>query len=70
MIERMWDILKQRMVVERSEGDSKPGGRLPSRVLRIMDVSPAVAAILLASTPKWVPSEYAKMREEHCLTPY
>jgi hypothetical protein len=52
MTERMWNILKRRMVVDRSEGDSKAGKRLPSRVLRIMDISPAVAAILLASTPK------------------
>jgi hypothetical protein len=70
MTERMWDILKRRMVEERSEGDSKAGERLPSRVLRIVDVSPVVAAILLASTPKWVSPEYAKMREERCLTPY
>jgi hypothetical protein len=68
--ERMWDILKRRMEVDIPEGDSKAGGRLPSRVLRIMDVSPVVAAILLASTPKWVSSEYAKMREERYLTPY
>ncbi len=54
MTERMWDILKQRMAAERSEGDSKAGERLPSRVLRIMDISPIVATILLASTPKWV----------------
>jgi len=70
MTERMWDILKRRMVVDVSEGDSKAGERLPSRVLRIMDVSPVVAAILLVSTPKWVSSEYSKTREERYLTPY
>lgn len=69
MAERMWEILKRRVVVDGPGGDGGAGEHLPSRVLRITDVSPVVAAILLASTPKWVSSEYAKMREERCLTP-
>ena len=54
MPERMWDIVKRRMVVDRPEESGRVRERLPSRLLRIMDISPVVAAILLASTPKWV----------------
>jgi hypothetical protein len=54
MPERMWDVVKRRIVVDRSEGSGRVGQRLPSRLLRIMDISPAVAAILLASTPTCV----------------
>jgi hypothetical protein len=54
MPESMWDIVKRRMVVERGDEPGRVRERLPSRVLRIMDISPAVAAVLLASTPKWV----------------
>jgi hypothetical protein len=52
MTERMWDIVKRRVVVDVSEESGRVGERLPSRLLRIMDLSPAIAVILLASTPK------------------
>ena len=54
MPERMWDMVKRRMVADKPEESGGVGERLPSRVLRIMDISPAVATVLLASTPKWV----------------
>jgi hypothetical protein len=52
MPKRMWDIVKQRMVVHRPKESGRVRERLPSRLLRIMDISPVVAAILLASSPK------------------
>lgn len=52
MPKRMWDIVKQRMVVDRPKESGRVRERLPSRLLRIMDISPVVAAIVLASSPK------------------
>jgi hypothetical protein len=52
MPERMWDIVKRRIVVGRPEETGGVRERLPSRLLRIIDISPVIAAILLASTPK------------------
>ena len=52
MTERMWDIVKRRVLVDGSEESGRVGERLPSRLLRIMDLSPTIAVILLASMPK------------------
>jgi hypothetical protein len=52
MPERMWDSVKRRIVVDRPEASGSVRERLPSRLLRIVDISPVIAAILLASTPK------------------
>jgi hypothetical protein len=54
MVERMWNIVKRRIVVDRPGEFGRAKERLPSRLLCIVDISPAIAAILLASTPKWV----------------
>jgi hypothetical protein len=53
MPERMWDIVKRRMVVDRPGQSGNVRERLPSRLLRIVDISPVIATILLASTPKY-----------------
>jgi hypothetical protein len=52
MPERMWDIVKRRIVVDIPGGLGRVEERLPSRLLCIVDLSPIIAAILLASTPK------------------
>jgi hypothetical protein len=54
MPERMWEIVKRRPVVDRTGEFGKVEERLPSRLLRILDISPVIAAILLTSTPKLV----------------
>lgn len=54
MPERMWDIVKRRIVVDRTGESGRVGKRLPSRLLCILDISPVIALILLASTPKLV----------------
>ena len=51
---RMWDIVKRRIVVDRTGESGRVGKRLPSRLLCILDISPVIALILLASTPKLV----------------
>jgi hypothetical protein len=52
MPERMWDIVKRRILVDRIGEFGPVGERLPSRLLCVVDISPVIAAILLASTPK------------------
>jgi hypothetical protein len=69
LTERMWDVVKRRMVVDRSKGYGRAGDHLPSRVLRIVDVSPVVAAILLLSTPKWVSPPYPPPFLKLCFGP-
>jgi hypothetical protein len=54
MPEKMWDMVRRRIVVDKPDESGRTRERLPSRLLRIMDISPVVAAILLASTPKCV----------------
>jgi hypothetical protein len=50
--ERMWNVIRRRIVVDRSRECGRVGERLPSRLLCIVDISPVIAAILLASTPR------------------
>ena len=52
MPERMWDIVKRRTLMNRREKFGRTGERLPSRLICVVDMSPAIAAILLESTPK------------------
>jgi hypothetical protein len=54
MAERMWNVVKRRIVVDRSGEFGRGKERVPSRLLCIIDISPVIAAILLTSTPKWV----------------
>ncbi|KAH0565503.1 hypothetical protein GP486_001097 [Trichoglossum hirsutum] len=65
MPERMWDVVKRRIVVDKSEISGNLEERLPSRLLRIMDISPVVATILLASTPKNVASNISPFLERY-----
>ena len=50
MPQKFWNLVKSRIVT----GEFDEPSRIPSRVLRILDMSPTVAAILLESTPKYV----------------
>jgi hypothetical protein len=52
MPQRMWNIVQRRVVADRTGKSGRVGERLPSRLLCIEDISPVVAAILLASTPR------------------
>ena len=47
---KMWNHVKRRTVPDEQGGID----RITSQVLGILDISPVVATILLASTPKWV----------------
>lgn len=52
--ERIWEIVRHRRVAGRASEAETAGERIPSRLLCIVDLSPVIAAILLASTPKYV----------------
>jgi hypothetical protein len=52
MPQRMWNTVQRRVVADRTGKSGRVRERLPSRLLCIEDISPVVAAILLASTPK------------------
>ncbi|KAH8762417.1 hypothetical protein BGZ57DRAFT_904093 [Hyaloscypha finlandica] len=65
MPQRLWNIVQRRVVADRTGNSGRVGERLPSRLLCIEDISPVVAAILLASTPKSVVSSVSPFLERY-----